>query len=263
MEILQIFTNSPLRNFTYLLIDSSSLSAVCIDPYDSEDLKNELNTRSLQLKAIVNTHEHRDHTHGNQGLLSISQEGVWAHPLAIPIVPGGSHSLLDKDRIQLGDTTIEFLHTPGHTDSSLTILGRKSSNIDFLITGDTLFNAGVGNCKNGGNSSILYETISDIYSKFPDSAILYPGHDYWKDNLNFTMSVLGNFSLIEDLLNEYELLLKKRIFLRSNLALERKISSFFQLNHPNLRKKLNDPMQLKTAKEIFIDLRKMRDNFHF
>ncbi len=263
MEILQIFTNSPLRNFTYLLIDSYSLSAICIDPYDSDDLKKELKSRSLQLKAIVNTHEHRDHTHGNQGLLSISQEGVWAHPLAIPIVPGGSHSLLDKDRIQLGDTTIEFLHTPGHTDSSLTILGRKSSNIDFLITGDTLFNAGVGNCKNGGNSSILYETISDIYSKFPDSAILYPGHDYWKDNLNFTMSVLGNFSLIEDLMNEYELLLKKRIFLRSNLALERKISSFFQLNHPNLRKKLNDPMQLKTAKEIFIDLRKMRDNFHF
>src|SRR5690606_5045723 len=54
-------------------------------------------------------------------------------------------------------------------------------------SGDTLFNAGAGNCHNGGHPAELYQTFATQLEKLPDDTLLYPGHDYLVNNLKFTL----------------------------------------------------------------------------
>ena len=64
-----------------------------------------------------------------------------------------------------------------------------NSSIKAVFSGDTLFNAGVGNCRNGGNVHDLYQTVVNIYDELDDEVIVYPGHDYLLNNLKFSKSV--------------------------------------------------------------------------
>ncbi|MCB1605296.1 MAG: MBL fold metallo-hydrolase, partial [Xanthomonadales bacterium] len=64
MKIHQIYTDSRLRNFTYI-IETSQLSAYVIDPWNDDLVNQVLNENQLNLIAVINTHEHWDHTQGN------------------------------------------------------------------------------------------------------------------------------------------------------------------------------------------------------
>ena len=81
------------------------------------------------------------------------------------------------------------LDTPGHTRSHICLLlqAADSSTPAALLCGDTLFNAGAGNCHNGGDPSLLYDTFVQQLALLPDSTLVYPGHDYLARNLAFTL----------------------------------------------------------------------------
>ena len=56
-----------------------------------------------------------------------------------------------------------------------------------LFSGDTLFNAGAGNCHNGGHPEELFETFETQLETLGDNTRIYPGHDYLLNNLGFTL----------------------------------------------------------------------------
>ena len=56
----------------------------------------------------------------------------------------------------------------------------------ITFSGDTLFNAGAGNCHNGGHPEELYETFSRQLDALGEDTLVYPGHDYLSNNLAFT-----------------------------------------------------------------------------
>ena len=90
------------------------------------------------------------------------------------------------DVINVGTSVeLECLDTPGHTMSHICLLSHTDQ--PALFSGDTLFNAGAGNCHNGGHPSELYETFSKQLDKLTDETLLYPGHDYLINNLKFTL----------------------------------------------------------------------------
>ena len=63
-----------------------------------------------------------------------------------------------------------------------------------------MFNAGVGNCRDGGRIDLLYASIQEFYSGLEDKVLLYPGHDYLEKNLKFTEHISGKkFSTQTDL----------------------------------------------------------------
>src|SRR5678816_4869986 len=64
---------------------------------------------------------------------------------------------------------------------------RSHTDHPALFCGDTLFNAGAGNCHNGGHPSELYKTFSEQLERLPGSTSIYPGHDYIENNLKFTL----------------------------------------------------------------------------
>jgi glyoxylase-like metal-dependent hydrolase (beta-lactamase superfamily II) len=92
----------------------------------------------------------------------------WGDALDMPTLhPGG-------DVIELGETRVRALHTPGHTPGSACYhIG------DRLITGDTLFVFGCGRCDlRGGDPEQMYVTLKDMAARLPAGTIIHPGHNY-------------------------------------------------------------------------------------
>src|SRR5260370_29278759 len=58
-----------------------------------------------------------------------------------------------------------------------------------LLCGDTMFNAGAGNCHNGGHPNELYNSFVGQLAKLPEDTLIYPGHDYIARNLAFTLDL--------------------------------------------------------------------------
>src|SRR4029078_3343104 len=84
---------------------------------------------------------------------------------------------------------LEVLDTPGHTRSHVCLLahGQGDDHTPALFCGDRLLNAGAGNCYNGGDPGLLYETFVNQLAKLSDATRVYPGHEYMERNLAFTL----------------------------------------------------------------------------
>lgn len=172
--------------------------AICIDPYDPELICQICSEKGLQLKMICNTHSHKDHTKGNLELQSLTKAEISSHPLAP--VPGKTRDLHPgMNFFQKEDGALTAHATPGHTDCSLSLVLRRQNKEIAIFSGDTVFNAGVGNCKNGGNVSQLFESIYKTYQAIAGDCLLCPGHDYWENNGKFVQSLGFNGLLDEEM----------------------------------------------------------------
>ncbi len=160
-------------NFSYLIADEETLEAVVVDSsYNAEEIIKIIKAQNLQLKYIINTHGHSDHTAGNTELKSTFNGKIVAHTQSKP-----PHGIIvkDGDELHVGNITLKVLYTPGHTPDGICLL----INNQKLLTGDTLF---VGECGrtdlSGGNTKQLYESLFKKILKLDDAIELYPGHDY-------------------------------------------------------------------------------------
>src|SRR5439155_14422646 len=103
---------------------------------------------------ILNTHEHRDHTGGNDAMVRKTGARILAHKNARDKIADMARGLGAGDVVKVGKTVeLEVLDTPGHTMSHVCLLSHTDQ--PALFCGDTLFNAGAGNCHNGGHPAEL------------------------------------------------------------------------------------------------------------
>lgn len=259
MKIHQLYTDSKLRNFTYI-IELKDRTAIAIDPW-SDDLVNKcLNQNDLTLTTIINTHEHWDHIQGNVALKEQYDCQVWAHANGKGKIPGLSRLLVADEQIFLDENTLlQVMNTPGHSQAHLCFLVIKDDKPTHIFTGDILFNAGVGNCHNGGNVHDLYETISQQFHNLADDIIVLPGHEYLANNLHFTLDREPSNSMAKKWLEKYE---KSDVYtqpLTTTIADERHINTFFRLHNEEIISRL--PKVSKDQKAVFIALRALRDRW--
>jgi len=258
MKIHQIYTDNQLRNFTYI-IQLENNSALVVDPWDADTINEFLNTNQLTLSTIINTHEHWDHTKGNSALVSQHACEVWAHSNGVGNIPGLSRQLSGHETIPLeSDVYIEVVDTPGHSQAHLCFIVYIDNKAQYIFSGDILFNGGVGNCS-GGNVSDMYNTIQHKFETLPGEIIILPGHDYLENNLNFTLSREPSNQMAKHWLNKYQQHDIHTNPLKTTLADERQINTFFRLQNDEIRNNL--PNQPQTNKEVFFSLRAMRDNW--
>ena len=188
MAIHQIYTYSPYRNFNYL-IDLNEKELLCVDPLDVDLIMRVAIGLGKEIACIVNTHEHWDHIAGNKKLKKLTGAKLFAHEDSGDKIEGVDRYLKHGDELELLDGKIKFLSTPGHTMSHLCLLKSDLNGVnEYIVTGDTLFNGGAGNCHNGGHPEELFETFENIIRELDDSLLIYPGHDYLSNNLEFTLS---------------------------------------------------------------------------
>jgi len=131
-----------------------------------------------------------------------------------------------------------------------------------LFCGDTLFNAGAGNCHNGGHPAELYKTFSEQLAKLPASTLIYPGHDYIENNLRFTLSREPDNRRARELLGRLADQDPGNAYV-TTLDVEREINTFFRLTSPTviakLREAFPDLPEKPDQRTVFLKLRELRN----
>ncbi|MFT7685197.1 MAG: hydroxyacylglutathione hydrolase [Candidatus Azotimanducaceae bacterium] len=259
MKIHQIYTHNQLRNFNYI-IELENKSAIVIDPWDASDIDQKLEDHGLHLKAIINTHEHWDHTQGNKALVEAHACEVWAHSNGEGKVPGLSRCLEADEMIHLdGDNQLLVLDTPGHTYAHLCFVLLEGDKAKAVFTGDTLFNAGVGRCDGGGDPDALYHTISSQIRHLADEVVVYPGHDYLENNLRFTLEFEPSNLLAKQWLEKVKDVGYRPGLVRSTIRDEKGFNVFLRLEESEIINKLN--LEKSDPKAVFLALRGKRDHW--
>lgn len=260
MQVLVHLTHNPLRNLDYLVACPETGHALAIDPWEAQPLLEAARARGWEIRAILNTHEHGDHTQGNRALHAATRAPIWCHHGAVSSVPGAQHGLRGGDVLRVGRLELEVLDTPGHTMSHVGLLGHADT--PALFSGDTLFNAGAGNCHNGGEPRALYRTFRDRLVPLPDHTRLYPGHDYRVNNLRFTLSREPGNEVARALLAQAEQ--AEGAWHTATLGEERQVNTFFRLRSAEvaegLRRDLPDQPS-DSDEERFVALRALRNRW--
>jgi hydroxyacylglutathione hydrolase len=167
------------------------------------------------------------------------------------------------DVIKVGKRVeLECMDTPGHTMCHICL--RSHTDQPALFSGDTLFNAGAGNCHNGGNPEDLYATFVDQLAKLPDNTQVYPGHDYIENNLKFTLArEPGNETAMSMLPQVTDHDPAKSVV--TTLADEKRVNTFMRLSSPGviakLREDFPDLPDQPDAKTVFTKLRELRNKW--
>ncbi len=263
MIVEQIWTANAYRNFNYLIACPESGEALAIDPLDHEKCLAAAKRHGWEITQIVNTHEHGDHTGGNRAMVAATGATLLAHANAKDKIPGIDRGLAAGDVIKVGrGVELEALDTPGHTMSHVCLLAHSER--PALFCGDTLFNAGAGNCHGGGHPVELYQTFAEQLARLGDDTLIYPGHDYIANNLRFTLDREPDNHRATELLAEVGDQDPDRAMV-STLALEKEINTFFRLHNPTviarLRQAFPDLPDEPDPKTVFVKLRELRNSW--
>jgi hydroxyacylglutathione hydrolase len=263
MIVEQIWTDNAYRNFNYLIVCPESGEALAIDPLDHRKCLGLAAEKGWEITQILNTHEHGDHIGGNKAVVAATGAKVLAHAGAKGRIPGLDVGLHAGDVVKVGKSVdLEVLDTPGHTMSHVCLLSQSDQ--PALFCGDTLFNAGAGNCHNGGHPNELYDTFAGQLAKLPDSTLIYPGHDYIANNLAFTLDREPDNAAAKGLLDEVKDQDTNNALV-STLAQEKDINTFFRLHSPSviarLREAFPDLPDDPDPRTVFLKLRELRNSW--
>jgi glyoxylase-like metal-dependent hydrolase (beta-lactamase superfamily II) len=191
-----MFTFSTYFANCYVVGCAETKEALTIDPTfttetDAKKVLGVIDQLGFNLKYIINTHGHPDHTAGNEILKTATNAPILIHendaPMLIRIAknvraralfglhattPPADATFQDGDIISIGHIQFKVLHTPGHTKGSVSLLGDN-----IVFTGDTLFAGSIGRTDFPGGS--FEEIIHSIKTKLlilPDDMKVYSGH---------------------------------------------------------------------------------------
>ncbi|MEZ5497851.1 MAG: hydroxyacylglutathione hydrolase C-terminal domain-containing protein [Steroidobacteraceae bacterium] len=263
MIVERIWTNNNYRNYNYLIACPESGEALAVDPLAHQLCLSRARERGFTITQILNTHEHGDHTGGNRALKAVTGARVLAHAGAAERIGGVDQGLAQGDVIRIGRSVeLECLDTPGHTMAHICVLAHSET--PALFCGDTLFNAGAGNCHNGGHPVELYQTFARQLNRLPEQTLIYPGHDYLARNLEFTLDrEPGNQAAAArvDTARRHDPATAEI----TTLAVERQINTFFRLGEPQiiarLREQFPDLGASPEAQTVFLKLRELRNRW--
>ena len=172
-----------LAQASYMI--GSKGEAAVVDPRrDVEDYLEEAEREGFKIRHVIETHLHADFVSGHTELAALTGAKIYFGAKAQ--AKFDCVAVKEGDEIVLGDVTLRFLETPGHTPESLSVLviDRKKSDVpEAVLTGDTLFIGDVGRPDLLGSkmsaaelAGMLYDSLHEKLLKLPDSVAVYPAH---------------------------------------------------------------------------------------
>ena len=178
--------------FCYIVSCPETKEALVIDPAGDEDyIVERIREKGLELKYIVNTHGHPDHTGGNARVKELTGAEIVMHgeddklfnspkgrehAAQMGFAPSPDADLLveDNDEIAVGKVKLKVIHTPGHSRGGICLYGDGN-----LFTGDTLFVGAIGRTDlPGGDYELYMDSINNRLMTLPEETVVWPGHDY-------------------------------------------------------------------------------------
>ena len=188
----KILTVGPLQCNCSIFGEPESGRAIVIDPGDEIEAVTEvLDRHSLKVEAIVITHAHIDHIGGAAKLKKLTGAPIHMNEndlelrsqletqagwlgIAPPEIPEIDVLLRDGDTVSVEDCAFHVLHTPGHTQGSISLHAPTENK---LVAGDTLFRDSIGRTDlPGGDARQILVSIQEKLLALDDSVIVIPGH---------------------------------------------------------------------------------------
>ncbi|MFA5074082.1 MAG: MBL fold metallo-hydrolase [Nitrospirota bacterium] len=180
----------PLGVNCYIISDEKTRDAVVIDPGgDPDDILKIVRNKKLTVLFVVITHAHFDHVGANKAvqdatgakilmhkedeklLASAANQGAFFGIQSVPSPPADRY-IEHGDFITVGEISLRVLHTPGHSQGGVCLLGEG-----VVFTGDTLFAGSIGRSDfPGGNPATLLHSIKTHLMTLPDTTKVFPGH---------------------------------------------------------------------------------------
>jgi len=174
----------------YIIWDEQTNKAAILDPGgDFEELKEFIENNKLSVSHVILTHGHGDHIGAVAEVRDYYKAEVMIHKDDFDMLKNNKKNyssqmgynkieieadrkLTDGDVINIGQLSLEVIHTPGHTKGSICIKCK-----DKLFTGDTLFAGSIGRTDlDGGSFEEIMASINNKILQFPDNTEIYPGH---------------------------------------------------------------------------------------
>ena len=249
----------PIEAFSdnYIWLLTTNEGSLVIDPGESNKLLKILKEKDLDLKAILITHHHYDHTGGIEEILSAKSIDVYGPNNNINSI---NIRVSNGSKINLLGIEFEVIEIPGHTLDHVAFFSENNGN-PILFCGDTLFAGGCGRVFEGTFEQ-MHDSLS-ILKELPINTKIYCGHEYTESNLKFAKSVEPLNQKIVSRYNEVIELRKQGIpSLPTTLELELETNPFLRVGlkevQQEISKKFNIP---KNDKDIFTAMRQWKDNF--
>jgi hydroxyacylglutathione hydrolase len=204
MNVIRTFVPGSFANYNHLVYCEKTNEAAAIDPFDADFLIDIAKQNHLTITQIWITHEHGDHIKDVAKLKALTQVPVFA-PISCKNKLDADFWLENEQSVLLGQESLVHLLTPGHIAGHGVYLyqNKETPESDFIIAGDTLFNAGVGNVKSG-NVEELYQSIEKLHQRLTPGCRLFSGHDYIETNLKFTLHYCPDLTSARDTLKRVE-----------------------------------------------------------
>jgi glyoxylase-like metal-dependent hydrolase (beta-lactamase superfamily II)/rhodanese-related sulfurtransferase len=185
MKFIQYYLQC-LSHASYLIGDESSGRAVVVDPQrDVSEYLADAAAAGLTIELVIETHFHADFVSGHLELAAAT--GARIVYSSVAETEFEAMKVDDGQRYSLGDVTLEFRHTPGHTPESMSIVvyERTDDREPYgVLTGDTLFIGDVGRPDLLASIGYtrdelavqLYDSLHGKLMTLPDSTRVFPAH---------------------------------------------------------------------------------------
>jgi hydroxyacylglutathione hydrolase len=181
--LVETFPVGMLYTNCYVASCLKTKEALIIDPgleytQEATSINNYIAKEGLKVKFIINTHGHDDHIKGDTVFQEKYKVPLCIHQLdehyldEVGFKPSVPNFLLNAgSQIVCGNETLKVLHTPGHTQGSICLIGEK-----LVFTGDTLFAGSIGRTDfQGGSIPDMQASLQKI-KQLPDYLMVYTGH---------------------------------------------------------------------------------------
>ncbi|CAH2307410.1 hydroxyacylglutathione hydrolase [Pelobates cultripes] len=175
-------------NYMYLVIEEHTKDAFAVDASVSKKLIEILRKENANLKAILTTHHHLDHSRDNVDLVQ-RFPGLHVYG-ADDRIRGLTHKVVHGQEIKFGDINVRCLFTPCHTSGHMCYFVWEDGCPDApaLFSGDTLFVGGCGNFYEG-TAEQMYKNLTETLGTLPKETKIFCGHEYTVRNLKFALKV--------------------------------------------------------------------------
>ncbi|XP_013399949.1 probable hydrolase PNKD isoform X1 [Lingula anatina] len=256
-------------NYAYLVIDQKNDVSILVDPADPEVVQEFIDKEKVTPSAILTTHKHWDHSGGNSEFKRRYRD-ILIYGGAMDSIPAVTNPVADGDNIEVGSLRFRVKFTPGHTVGHVVYIldGSPFNCPNSLFSGDHLFISGCGRMFEGPPTTMLRSL--DSLLELSDCTLVWPGHEYARDNLEFSSHLEpDNEEIKEKLAHVLQLRQSRACTAPSNMGEEKKLNPFLRTSEEKMLQILGFE-QKPTVEENFAvrakalaEIRERKDKFKY